>query len=153
MYPLDAQWTYTDHDANFPRTTSLSLSWRLNGDHEQATSPFVSAPEALDDWLRRYGHDLMPIHWTIAETTDAAPFQGLAKDFLSAFSWPTHHETQEPVNFNRLRVLDRHWTPEKFSVGGFIQEATGWKPAPLQPVFDTRRVLQAAGLAMPQFVR
>ncbi|PGH48164.1 hypothetical protein [Streptomyces sp. Ru87] len=57
--------------------------------------------------------------------------------------------TGEPLNWLRLPVLDRGWNDTVSSKGGFIQEVTGWKPAPLQTTVDVRQLAAAAGLYAP----
>jgi hypothetical protein len=37
------------------------------------------------------------------------------------------------MNWFMLPVVDKLWNSERFDKGGFIQEATGWKPSILQP--------------------
>jgi hypothetical protein len=54
-------------------------------------------------------------------------------DFLTRFTWPVNTATSEPLNWLKLPVIDKHWNAERTDKGGFIQEATGWKPAILQP--------------------
>ena len=56
-----------------------------------------------------------------------------AKDFLSFFTWPEDAETGKPLNWLELPVVDKLWRPNRADKGGFIQEATSWKPSILQP--------------------
>ncbi|MBC2868546.1 hypothetical protein H1R13_27335 [Streptomyces mexicanus] len=60
-----------------------------------------------------------------------------------------HAETGERVNWMRLPVMDRGWNGTTADKGGFIQEATGWKPSPLQPTMDFIQIGRAAGLYVP----
>lgn len=71
------------------------------------------------------------------------------EDFLTHFTTPVHAETGEPINWARLPVVDRGWNPSRGDKAGFVQEATGWKPSPLQPVMDMRQIGAAAGLYVP----
>ncbi len=54
-------------------------------------------------------------------------------DFLSFFTWPVHSVTGERLNWLTLPAVDKLWDPRRADKGGFIQQATGWKPAILQP--------------------
>lgn len=71
------------------------------------------------------------------------------EDFLTYFTTPRHAETGELINWLRLPVLDRGWNDSAPDKGGFIQEVTGWKPAPLQPTMDVVQIGRAAGLYVP----
>ncbi|HEX5566726.1 MAG TPA: hypothetical protein VFY14_07340 [Streptomyces sp.] len=71
------------------------------------------------------------------------------EDFLTHFTAPVHAVTGGPVNWARLPVVDRGWRPGRGDKAGFVQEATGWKPAPLQPTMDVRQLGRAAGLYVP----
>ncbi|MFJ3601116.1 hypothetical protein ACIPRU_32135 [Streptomyces sp. NPDC090126] len=71
------------------------------------------------------------------------------EDFLTHFTLPVHSVTGETLNWLRLPVLDREWSQAAASRGGFIQQATGWKPSPLQPTMDVRQIGAAAGLYVP----
>ena len=41
--------------------------------------------------------------------------------------------TGEELNWLTLPVVDKLWNRKRADKGGFIQEATGWKPAIFQP--------------------
>ena len=71
------------------------------------------------------------------ELIEFAPFDPLRpdrKDFLTYFTSPVSATSGEPLNWLRLPVVDKLWRPGRGDKGGFIQEATGWKPSPLQPL-------------------
>jgi hypothetical protein len=82
---------------------------------------------------------------------EAAPFAPnvLSEDFLTHYTLPAHAKTGERLNWARLPVLDRGWNETTADKGGFIQEATGWKPSPLQPTMDYLAIGRAAGLYVP----
>ncbi len=71
------------------------------------------------------------------------------EDFLTHYRTPVNADTGEPINWLRLPVLDRGWNATTADKGGFIQEVTGWKPAPLQPTMDVVQISRAAGLYVP----
>ncbi|QDN54307.1 hypothetical protein FNV67_00890 (plasmid) [Streptomyces sp. S1D4-20] len=58
--------------------------------------------------------------------------------------------TGEAVNWLRLPVVDRAWNATARDQGGFVQEATGWKPSALQPTMNVVQVARAAGLWVPE---
>lgn len=92
---------------------------------------------------RGFPEKLVPIYWYVdspnSEVFELMPFQyehypGQSReDFLTFFSWPTNVETDEPLNWLTLPVVDKRWNSQQSDKGGFIQEATGWRPAILQP--------------------
>jgi hypothetical protein len=71
------------------------------------------------------------------------------EDFLTHYTHPVNADTGEHVNWMRLPVLDQGWNETARHKGGFIQEATGWKPSALQPTMDVVRIAKAAGLYVP----
>ncbi|MFB8038992.1 hypothetical protein ACFC5Z_40075 [Streptomyces sp. NPDC056004] len=71
------------------------------------------------------------------------------EDFLTHYTHPVHAVTGERINWLRLPVIDLGWNTSASDRGGFIQEATGWKPSPLQPTMDVRQIGAAAGLYVP----
>ncbi|WP_257139642.1 hypothetical protein [Streptomyces sp. or20] len=96
-------------------------------------NPKYMTPAELDTHRYLYGHSAAGFH----------------EDFLTHFTLPVHSVTGEPLNWLRLPVLDREWNPTTSNRGGFVQQATGWKPFPLQPTMDVRQVGAGAGLYVP----
>ena len=47
--------------------------------------------------------------------------------------WPVDAETGDELDWLALPVVDKLWNSKRGDKGGFIQEATGWKPSILQP--------------------
>jgi hypothetical protein len=88
-----------------------------------------------------YADELIPIYWFV-ESPDQGkfermPFQrhpvgGALEDFLSFYSWPVNTQSGEYLNWLTLPVVDKAWNITRADMGGFLQEATGWKPAILQ---------------------
>lgn len=103
------------------------------------------APELLAAWAQKakeaYPTGLVPIHWFVrnesGEILGLMPFQfphtSLREDFLTKFTWPLSSETEERLRWLDLPVVDKLWNDRASEKGGFIQEATGWKPSILQP--------------------
>lgn len=91
----------------------------------------------------QYRNGLVPIHW-FAECREQGKFDHMPfqfnhfpqysrEDFLSLFAWPINSVTGERLNWLTLPVADKLWNSRRADKGGFIQQATGWKPAVLQP--------------------
>ena len=73
-------------------------------------------------------------------------FSGEAEeDFLTVFTWPIDSATGARLNWLSLPVVDKFWNAEAARKGGFIQEATGWKPGILQPYVYLPSLLQGKG--------
>jgi len=92
---------------------------------------------------KKYPNGLVPIYWFVSceeqGKFDSMPFQFnhfpemLKEDFLTFFTWPVDSVTGEQLNWLTLPVADKLWNSRRADKGGFIQQATGWKPAILQP--------------------
>lgn len=77
------------------------------------------------------------------------------RHFLHHFTWPRDPTTGVRLQWSRLPVIDKVWRtknlPDPHTLkGGFIQEATGWKPAPLQPFVNVYQLGKMAGLWIPE---
>lgn len=95
---------------------------------------------------------MVGIYWFVdgldEGTFESAPFTAPVyahrhEDFLKTCSWPRHAETREPLNWLTLPVWDKLWNAERGDKGGFIQQATVWKPSPLQPAAHLPGLLAA----------
>jgi hypothetical protein len=174
-YPSGTTWLFNSTMNDYPSAFELVLRWepdceRLFMDHlpteRDATSLWHEWADYVADQLHdghpgRYQPGDVHITWTITTSSGngiaeyaphyrLSPFQeslGRHEDFLTHFTHPIHASTGERVNWLRLPVLDRHWNTEQASGHGFIQDALGWKPGPLQPVMNVRQLALAAGLA------
>jgi hypothetical protein len=146
----------------------LSLYWEIEGDPitDDYTPDEISANELWDRWVERYGKDIMPIMWLVhgdAKSEFAPPsLQPQLKEilsgrnledhtdgFLAYYPWPVDVTTGERLRWSSLPVEDKLWRPGSANKGGFIQEATGWKPSPLQSYADIKVLAAAAGLKQP----
>jgi hypothetical protein len=156
-------WTYRLRNGEGPVfTTSLELVWELPGD--PLSGGFVldeiDAVDLLRKWLGQccpdtsgaamFGPGMMRISWFVegpeASHFEPAPFTvapSSDEHFLTTYSWPKHAETGQPLNWLTLPVRDKRWHQRQADKGGFIQEATGWKPSPLQPVVHLPGLLAA----------
>lgn len=161
---MSQQYKWRNKTSGYDFEGELHLSWEVNGDpiSDDYAGDEISAADLLREWAKRYypearaetiyGPGAVKIHWAIAgEPFEAAPFSPEVEvrnedDFLTYFSWPVHAETGERLNFNTLYVRDKEWNERRWDKGGFIQEATGWKPSPFQPVMFVPTVFAASGL-------
>ncbi|MFF1320643.1 hypothetical protein ACFVZZ_14595 [Streptomyces chartreusis] len=120
-------------------------------------------------WPDSFRPGEIPISWTVMTRPgteggiyERAPFHpderrlpGLpmadepTEDFLTFHTEPLLADNEERMNWLRLEVLDRAWNETGADRGGFIQEATGWKPSPLQAIMNVIDVARAAGVWAP----
>jgi len=120
----------------------------------------MSASDLMRLWTGRirgkaYPDGLIPIYWYVdspdSDVFESMPFQHehypgqTREDFLTFFTWPTNVETNERLDWLRLPVIDKSWNPQRVDRGGFIQEATGWRPAILQPYVYLDSLTKARG--------
>ena len=143
-------WEFQGRRSGDPWRTDLRASWELVLDpiSEDFSAETMSASDLMKLWVGRirsrgFSGGLIPIYWYVesedARVLESMPFQyehytGHAReDFLTFFTWPVDAETGQKLNWLELPVLDKEWNTERSHKGGFIQEATGWKPAILQP--------------------
>ncbi len=93
---------------------------------------------------KRYPTGLVPINWFVSREQsgkfEAFPFQhdhvgrgAFGEDFLTFYHWPVNANTKEPLNWLELPVADKLWNEDRADKGGFIQQATRWKPSISQP--------------------
>ena len=180
-YPPGTRWTYTGRryrTAEF--TEELALHWEPNGS-PLSDDYLPEEADALELWRRwvdeyadlahqrwpmLYRPGEVPILWSVTTPQMVGVFEfvphtadrrgavapQIRETFLTHYTDPVHAETGEPLNWARLPVLDRGWSVERVDKGGFVQEATGWKPSPLQEVMDVRQLGAAAGLYVPELV-
>lgn len=169
-YPPGAKWTWSSHQSGHTWTEELVLFPEADGSSmsDDYLPDEATAPELWRTWVDRYAVTYhqedpdryrlgeVPIYWfvtlpTVTGVFEAAPHTAsvLSEDFLTHYTHPTAVDTRERLNWARLPVLDRGWNTTVADKGGFIQEATGWKPAALQPTMDYLRIGAAAGLYVP----
>jgi len=153
---------------NADRIGELSLYWEALGDpvSDDYDIEDASARELWRIWRKRYpideraeerwGEGAVRISWYVGgEVFESAPHAIYLPDyepetFLDSYSTPIDVATGEPIQWTRLPVEDKLWREGRPDKGGFIQEATGWKPSPLQPVFWPDQLAAACGLFIPQ---
>jgi hypothetical protein len=162
-YPAGTRWRYGTRRGD-EKLGELELVWELLGDpiSDDYLPDEISADELLEQWLtwvwerKAFDGDLgvphVPIQWCV-HGASAATFEGVPPidpldredHFGTYYTHPTEERGGEALNWLRLPVRDKLWRPGHADKGGFIQEATGFKPSALQPALDLR-VLGAAGV-------
>ncbi len=146
------------------RRTALEWDGELVARWEAAHDPIsddytpaeISARDLLARWAdqvkKEYPNGLVPVYWYVESPGHAKfermPFQfphhaGRSEDFLTFYTWPEEAKTHESLNWLTLPVADKRWNKQRGDKGGFIQEATGWKPSILQPFVYLPTLLEA----------
>jgi hypothetical protein len=165
-----ATYTFAHRRSGFVRSQSLALYFEVDGAAlSDDYTPAEITPEGLwRTWADRAvdysppppGPGWVGIYWAVrthppewgSQVFEAAPFvpgwEGLG-NFLEHFTWPEDQDG-EPLNWLALPVLDGRWRKGNAPKGGFFQEATGWKPAPLTPYVHVPTLARAAGLYIPE---
>lgn len=165
-YEPGTKWNYQSFRGGHELTEELVLYWEANGDpiSDDFTPDDIEAPALFaewrrwlklrDGWSKAMGEPWVDIIWFVtttehAGTFEGAPFQVLEwlrddDDFLTFFTWPVDASSREPLNWLRLPVDDKLWREARGDKGGFIQEATGWKPSPLQSYVNVDVLVKAS---------
>lgn len=149
-------WNVVNRDKTFSRETTLWLEYEVAGsivgdEYDLAEYP---ADLMLEEYVRQVDSGKLQdanglpeghrhITWSIHGSNlggELAPFQPDRwsdmpehEDFLTFFQWPKSAVDGVKLNFLQLPVRDMAWNKQQRDRGGFIQEATGWKPAAFQP--------------------
>lgn len=130
----------------------LVLDWWVEGAEDLASrsDPDAGSDELFLAWAQGRESLALPIRWAVASPEaglyENAPFSGEDHSFLDHYSWPVHAITGARLRFTRLPVLDQSWEGKTAGTCGFIQDATGWKPSPLQQSMDLAVILESCGI-------
>lgn len=147
----DATWRVCNHQTGYEWQGPLVAVWEVNMDpmSDDYTPDDIDASELLRLWAgqvrKLHPDELIPIFWYVESLGqgkfEQMPFQYQhgqdrstpTEDFLLFNTWPVDSKTGKPLNWLTLPVIDKRWNKTHADKGGFIQEATGWKPSILQP--------------------
>lgn len=110
----------------------VDLSW-IGGDFGPSR---ISAREMFLEWAaiawEKYPDGRIPICWFVQPGHFKLEFMpgqmGISDTFRRYYSRPTLPDGT-PIDWERLHVQNQNWTQKGWCSGGFIQHATGWKPA------------------------
>jgi hypothetical protein len=154
------RWKVRQRTSGYEVLAELVAYWEVYGDpiSDKYMPDDMSAKDLLALWVRLYGtkveRGLIPIYWFVSCSAqcifDGMPFQhqhhpevGLGEDFLTHYDWPVDPTTGARLNWLTLPVVDKLWNKTRADKGGFIQEATGWKPSILQPFVALESLLRS----------
>lgn len=129
---------------------TLKVYWELNYSSisDDYTPDEISAKKLFKRWAslvwQKHPDGLVHILWTIDVRGNHSsnmefmpfqyfPFENKPKDYFDYWSNPIDCETDKPLDWLSLPVPDKFWNSKRDDKGGFIQQATGWKPSILQP--------------------
>jgi len=157
-----ATWKVRSLRSDYEWEGILVAYWEVALDpiSDEYTPKEINARELFYRWAKevkkKYPNNLIPIYWFVECREQGkfayAPFQfnhfiesNPSEDFLSEFTWPVNSLTGEKLNWLKLPVVDKLWNSKRGDKGGFIQEATGWKPAILQPYVYLPALTSALG--------
>lgn len=131
---------------------TLKVYWELDDSSisDDYTPDEISPKKLFNKWVslvrEKYPNDLIHIMWFVevkgnrGSGFEFMPFQYIPPNlkhkptnYLDHWSHPIDCETDKPLNWLSLPVPDRLWNSKSYDKGGFIQQATGWKPSILQP--------------------
>lgn len=120
---------------------AVRIYWYIEGHSVFEAAPYRDLRIAQQSHRRRHGSEGMTqiLEWE-AES-----------EFLHHYTWPTRPGTRQRLQWTALPIVDKVWRndhlPELHThKGGFIQEATGWKPSALQPFVNIDQLAKLAGL-------
>jgi hypothetical protein len=136
--------------------TPLEAYWEVHCDpiSDDYLPEDMGAEQLFWMWARmmpgKHPDGLIPISWYVVGEgiCEAMPFQHrnlLDHDFRTYFTDPVKYGTNDEINWLKLPVVDKFWRKGWAEKGGFIQEATGWKPSILQPSVYLQSLIQAVG--------
>lgn len=143
-------WRVENLKSDYGWEDVLFAAWEVALDpiSDDYTPEEINAHDLFKLWVRqvqkKYPDGLIPIYWFIQSSErglfELMPFQFkhnpetlYSQDFLSFFNHPVNVITGERLNWLTVPVIDKLWQPGRANKGGFIQEATNWKPNILQP--------------------
>ncbi len=159
----DVVWKVGSLRSDYKWAGPLVAYWEVYLDpiSDDYTPNEISAVDLFRKWTERvreqYPQCLIPIYWFVQcpsqKKFERMPFQdphvwgntAPEENFLTFFTWPVSSATGAPVNWLTLPVADKRWRKGRSDKGGFIQEATGWKPGILQPAVYLPALMSVLG--------
>lgn len=145
-----SSWNFSNRQTGRSLEGTFESRWEVSLDpiSDDYTPNEISAIDLLGQWVKqvkaKYPDNLIPIYWFVLvkgsgiNTFENMPaqynhFSDVNKDFLTFFTEPTNSTSGQKINWLNIPVNDKFWNSNRADKGGFIQEATGWKPSALQP--------------------
>lgn len=125
-----------------PHPEEVWLHYELAGDpiSDDYTPDEISATALFDMWADRYrraGRDPhnVPIYWFVGGLWEAA-MPDLDGRWFGDYFFPLRDENGMEIPLAALPLTEKHWIKTAANTGGFIHQATGWKPSPMQSTVD-----------------
>lgn len=155
---LSRRYHVRSRDSDYAWQGPLVAVWDLEGDSVSDDAPSDATPAELlrvyvRDVQRRYGWKSAPIRWYVESPgqgkCERLPFQELdpdADDFLTFYTWPVDADTGTQLDWYSVPVQDKRWDRVRRHRGGFVQAATGWKPAIYDASVELETLLLRAAL-------
>jgi hypothetical protein len=134
---------------------SIEIDWELDLSStmsENYTLDNISAHDLFREWSdeveKKYPNGLIPISWFVQvngpdlDICEQMPFQfedtpdEKRGNFLAFYTQPINSVTKTSLKWWAMPVKDKYWSSNQHDKGGFVQQATGWKPSVLDPYID-----------------
>ena len=174
LYNVNGRWCVTDKpfDVTFTsringHTKSGSLIAYYYVNYESITDDYdldeISAFDLYKRWralAEKRNEDTIEISWTVAGcgTFDPHPLaqhhwtriEPYNKTWVDIYTDPWRTDG-EPFRWLDLPIVYKRWNaqyPQARDKGGFIEELTGWRPAPLQPFLNLRQIDALVGMSV-----
>lgn len=114
----------------------LVLYYELNGDpvSDDFYPDETNAHELFDIWMRRYGQgEDVDIWWFVmGDRLVESALRYLPGDQCYEDYYALPRVAGHEIPLASLPVIQKRWTKAQPDKGGFIPQATGWAPAPMQ---------------------
>lgn len=138
---------FGDRQGTYRAARRLSARYEVNlsAMSDNYTPLDITAADLLREWAgraaRSFPSGILSIYWSVVGEAISEQLPGIEhyyapdeeRDFLTHFTQPIRTDTGQPLRWIELPVRDLKWNLQRADKGGFIQEATGWKPAIFQP--------------------
>jgi len=155
LYGPNATWVFRDPVGHqVLQNQRIWLEWDVEDGafYAQNWVPAeISALELFERWRREVvgGSGAAALFWTVCAESGWGRRRDIARypfavqhhlvagrSFGELFTVPVSEQTGETIRWERVSVADKRWRAGRVDSSGFVQEALGWSPHPLQPVFD-----------------
>jgi hypothetical protein len=159
-------WTFLNRKSKQELEAEIKAHWEVSLDpiSDDYTPDEISARDLLRQWVKKvqakHPNNLIPIFWFvrfIGKNGSGSGFEWMPtqydhlgrthdENFLTFFTYPVSSLTGERLNWFMLPVVDKLWNSHHANKGGFVQQATGWKPSILQPYIYLPTLIAASEL-------
>ena len=150
--PFGIECEFSSRRSGHERRSHLSARYEVDSSSmsDDYLPTEISARRLLEMWAedarRSYPGGIVSISWYVDGS--GGVFESLPgvrlwsdKDFRTYYTHPMRCDTGEQLQWIHLPVADLGWNAQQSDKGGFIQEATGWKPSIFQPFVQVDHLL------------